>query len=442
MQENILIKENIPKLFVKFSTPAIISMLISGLQIVIDGMFVGNIIGPNAMAGINIAQPFFQVIIGFSMILSIGSQSFIGITLGEGDREKGRNIFKTTVIVTAIIGLLVTIVGLFFSESLAKMLGANEVLVGYTSDYIKTIAIFAIPMSLMFLFGFIDRILGKPELYFKGMVLSLLMNLILNYILVAKLNYGVAGSAIATGLSYSSAFFIVIWPVLNRKNEVNLFKGKYDTSTIKTVLYNGSSEGITAISTALTAYIFNTAFMKIGGEAGVAAFTAINYVIQFQICIMFGISDGIGPIISYNYGSEKNDRVRQLLILSAKTIIVIGVITFIGLFIFSEEIISMFVKGDETIIELATRGGKIAAIAFLFNGFNIVCSGYFTSIGKAKESVMVSSSRGIIFIVIGTLLLPRLFGIDGVWFIMAFAEIVTLAVCVYSMKKNRNKALY
>ena len=328
MNENIFIKDKISKLFIQFSTPAIICMLISGLQIIIDGIFVGNVVGSNAMASVNISQPFMQVIIGFSMILSIGAQSFIGRTLGEGDNQKAKNIFKTAIILTLIIGSIVTLSGIIFSKEIALLLGANEVLLNYTSTYIKTIAIFAIPMSLMFLFGFIDRILERPEIYFKGMILSLLMNIMLNYVLIYKFKLETLGAAVATGLSYSSALIMVIWPVINKKSVLNIFDGKFDKTTIKTTLYNGSSEGITAIATATTSYIFNTAFMQIAGEAGVAAFTAINYVLQFQVCVMFGISDGIVPIVSYNYGSGSIERVNEILKLSAKVIISIAVVSF------------------------------------------------------------------------------------------------------------------
>ena len=233
MNENIFIKDKISKLFIQFSTPAIICMLISGLQIIIDGIFVGNVVGSNAMASVNISQPFMQVIIGFSMILSIGAQSFIGRTLGEGDNQKAKNIFKTAIILTLIIGSIVTLSGIIFSKEIALLLGANEVLLNYTSTYIKTIAIFAIPMSLMFLFGFIDRILERPEIYFKGMILSLLMNIMLNYVLIYKFKLETLGAAVATGLSYSSALIMVIWPVINKKNVLNIFDGKFDKKYYK-----------------------------------------------------------------------------------------------------------------------------------------------------------------------------------------------------------------
>lgn len=436
MQDNIILNGKISSVFLKFSIPAIISMLIAGMQTMIDGMFVGNILGPNAMASVNIATPFMQLIIGLSMIVSIGSQSFMGLNLGEGKVDKAQNVFKTFTIFVIVAGTIITIFGFTFNKQIASALGANEVLMNDVSLYIKTISIFAIPMALMFLFGFSNRIIEKPELYFKGMVLSLFTNITLNYILISKLGLGMIGAATATGLSYSSAFLIVVWPMLNKKNIINIFVGKFDKTCIYPVLYNGSSEGINSIATATSSYLFNMAFMKIAGEGGVAAFTAINYVAQFGTFLMFGISDGIGPIVSYNYGSKLNDRVEKILKLSYKVGLVVGIIIFITLFFFGKNLVTIFIKNNPDILSLATNGAKIYAFAFFMNGFNIINSGYFTAIGRAKESVIVAASRGLVFIIIGITILPSIFNINGVWMSVPFAELCTTIICVKLLGKG------
>ncbi len=441
MQDNIILNGKISNVFLKFSIPAIVSMLIAGMQTMIDGMFVGNILGPNAMASVNIATPFMQLIIGLSMIVSIGSQSFMGLNLGEGKVEKAQNVFKTFTIFVIGVGVIITIFGFVFNNQIANALGANDVLIKDVSLYIKTISIFTIPMALMFLFGFSNRIIEKPELYFKGMVLSLFANITLNYVLIAKLGLGMVGAATATGLSYSSAFLIVVWPMVNKKNIINIFSGKFDKTCIYPVLYNGSSEGINSIATATSAYLFNMAFMKIAGEGGVAAFTAINYVAQFGTFLMFGISDGIGPIVSYNYGSKLNDRVEKILKLSYKVGLVVGIIIFATLFFFGKNLVMIFIKNNPDILSLATNGAKIYAFAFFMNGFNIINSGYFTAIGRAKESVIVAASRGLIFIVIGIVVLPMIFSINGVWMSVPFAEFCTAIICVKLLGKD-NKTTY
>ena len=440
MQENILGSERIPKLFIKYSIPAIISMAITGMQTMVDGMFVGNVLGPNAMASVNISAPFMQMIIALAMIMSIGSQSYMGLSLGDKNIDKTQNIFKTAIIIILLVGFSITIFGFTMNKEIAKILGASEILMNDVSIYIKTLSIFTVPMCLMFLFGFSGRIIEKPELYFYGSILSLGVNISLNYILIYKLRLGIVGAATATGIAYSSAFLVVVWPMLNKKNVINVFSGKFDKSTIMPVIYNGSSEGVNAISTATSAFLFNMAFMNIAGEMGVAAFTAINYVAQFGILLMFGVSDGIGPIISYNYGGKDFDRVKLTMKLSDKVLLVMGIGVFTTLFFFGKNLIMIFVGNNKEILEIATMGAKIYAFAFFMNGFNIVKSGYFTYIGNAKASVIVAASRGLIFIFVGIFILPMLLGTNGIWLSIPFAEFITILIG-FKLTKESNKVM-
>ncbi|WP_053957274.1 MATE family efflux transporter [Inediibacterium massiliense] len=436
MRENILGKEKISKLFIKYSIPAIIAMVIAGAQIIIDGIFLGNFVGQNALASVNIVQPFMQVIIGFSMIISVGSLSFMGRCLGEGNKEEAQNILKTAFVFITIISLAILLVGRLFNGEIAVLLGANAVLLEGVSIYIETICIFAPLMSWMFLFGFINRVVGKPELYLRGMVLSVIVNIGLDYILIKELSLGIRGAAFATGTAYVAAFFIVAPPMLSKNNIVNIFSGKFDQSTILPIAYNGSSEGVIAISAVTTSYLFNMTFMKIAGESGVAAFTIINYISQFGILIMFGISDGIGPILSYNYGYKKYDRLNHTLKLASKVNVVVGVVLFFIIFVLGEQLIGLFTNGNEEILNLAVRGARIYAFSFLLCGFNIINSGYFTAIGDAKASIIISASRGIVFIILGINILPMMIGMNGVWLTVPFAECMTFIIGMYLVKKN------
>lgn len=439
MEDNILGREKISTLFIKYSFPAIISMVITGMQTMVDGMFVGNLLGPNAIASVNVSNPFFQLIIALAMITSIGSQSFMGLSLGEGNVKKTQNIFKTTILFIIGVGGLITLIGINFNEQIAIMLGASDILVDDVSTYISTISIFAIPMSLMFLFGFSGRIIEKPQLYFYASILSLFVNICLNYLLIYKFELGIMGAGIATGLSFSSAFLVVVVPMLNKNNIINIFSGHFDKSTLLPVLYNGSSEGINSLSAALSAFLFNMAFMKMAGELGIAAFTAISYVAQFGTLLSFGVSDGIGPIVSYNYGANSYDRVHNIMKLSYKVIISMGVFIFCVLFFFGEQLSMIFVGNNKEILEISSIGAKIYAFAFFMNGLNIVHSGYFTYIGYAKESVIVAASRGLVFISIGIFILPLIFGSNGVWLSIPFAELITFIITFRLIKISYSK---
>lgn len=436
---NILSSESVPKLFIKYVIPAVIAMIIAGVQGIVDGMFIGNYIGSNALASVTIAQPFMQLIIGISMIVSIGSQSYIGLSLGNGDKEKAQNCFNTFKIIILISAGLVMILGLTLNTPMAKLLGADETLALSTATYIKWLSIFAIPMCLMFYFGFLNRIVGKPEKYFYGSIISIIFNVTLDYIFIAHLNMGVMGAALATGISYCAALAVVVSPMLNKGNVINVFVGKFTTESIGKTLYNGLSEGVNTISMALTAFLFNISLMAISGAGGVAAFTAINYVGMFGGMLLFGISDGIGPIISYNYGTGDTKRVKQMMTTAYVLNLIFGIIVFLLLFFAGEQLAGLFIKDDPALIQLAASGAKLYGISFLFSGFNILNSGYFTFIGKGLESVLVAASRGVIFVSMGIAILPIFLEINGIWLSVPFAELCAVIVGLILLRKTATR---
>lgn len=435
-QDSILLTERLVKVFVKFTIPAVVAMLLSGIQGMVDGIFVGNYIGSNAMASVNIAIPYLQSIIGMSMVVSIGSQSHIGLKLGFGSVKEAQDTFQSFFRIIMGIAGIIMLAGLFLNEEIARIIGANEVLLEGTAAYIHTLAYFAVPMCLMFYFGFLDRIIGKPELFFYGNVLSLCVNIVLNYVLIARLGLGMVGAGLATGISYSSALLVVVWPMVKPSNVINICKGTFDRQCVRPVLYNGSSEGINSISIALTAYLFNMSMLRLAGEDGVAAFTAINYIGTVGTLILFGISDGVGPLVSYNYGYGAFDRVKKIMRSAYVVNLLLGIVVFAVLFWGGEGVVSIFVKDNPEILEVAVIGGKLYAFTFLMAGFNILNSGYFTFIGQGIESAFVAASRGLVFVSIGILVLPMFMGIHGVWLCVPFAEACSMGIGIWLLRRN------
>ncbi|MDU4859789.1 MAG: MATE family efflux transporter [Terrisporobacter othiniensis] len=438
MDQKILETEKLLKLFIKFTIPSIIGMVFLGIQGIIDGLFVGNVIGENALASVNLVQPYMQIIMAYALVIGVGAQSVIGINLGKGENEKAQNIFRTSLILLTLISILVMMFGIFFSDKIAIFLGANEVLLEGASTYIKIISYFIVFVSLMFLFEMIVRTIGKPNISLVSMILAVLLNVVLDYLLINKLNLGIKGAAVATGISYASAFFINIIPFLSKKTVVNLYNGKFDGSCLFPMVYNGSSEGISSLSNGFSMFLFNTALMKIAGESGIAAFSIINYIAQVGYMVLFGISDGVRPIISYNYGAENEERVNKTLKASIIVNLLIGIIIFIVMEMFSQPLINVFLKDGKSVLEMATTGAKIYGIAFLFNGVNILISSYFTAIDDPMSSIIVAASRGLLFIAVGIFILPYIFGINGIWGSIVFAEVITIIIC-FKLLKNRIK---
>ena len=261
------------------------------------------------------------------------------------------------------------------------------------------------------------------------------VNIVLNYVFIVVLSLGTTGAAIATGLSYFSAFLMHVGPLVRKKNPIHVFAGKFHLYILKNIVYNGSSEGVTSISTAITTFIFNVTFMKYYGESGVASFTIINYMAQMATLIMFGVSDGVSPLISFNFGAGEKNRVAKILRLSIIVNLVAGVISYAVIWFYSRNLIALFAGGDQMLIDLSYSGAKLYGLSFLLCGFNILISSYFTSLGRALESILVSASRGLVFVILGVVTLPLIFGEVGIWLAVPFADVITVFVCFFLLSR-------
>lgn len=432
-----LLEEKISKLLVFFVIPTLFAEVISGIQGMVDGIFLGNFVDANAMASVNIATPYMQLILGGAMVVCTGTLSYLGRTLGENKIEKAQNIFKSCSIGLGILSLLFLVVGFVFSEKIALLLGANETLLLGTSQYIKILALFAPMLSYMLLFGTVGRLLGKPQLYLYSNIACLLTNVLADFITIKVLHLGIGGAAFSTGLAFTAGMLLVMQPLCSKESPIRLFEGHFKKKLFFEAAYNGSSEGITYVSSALALFLFNHAFITIAGEKGVAAFTIINYLGNFVSLMMFSVSDGIGSIVSYNYGAKRMDRMKKTFYLAMCLNLTMGIMVFVILNFFSKELIQIFVHDEPLIIEMAVKGAQLYGISFLFNGFNILQSGYQTSVGNAGLSFLIAACKGIIFISLGIYVLPILFDINGVWLTLPFAEFMSVLVCFIIMMKHK-----
>lgn len=425
---------SIPNLFITVVIPSIISMIIFGAQGIIDGLFLGNYVGTSAMASANIASPFLHIIFGISFVIGTGSTAYIGRCLGSNEINKAQNIFKTCYNTLLVASIVVLSTGYFFSSTISILFGASDTLLADSSQYIKILSIFSPLIMLYLFFSFTNRAIGRPHLLMYGSIACVLGNVIFNYIFIVLLNLDMTGAALATSLSFTLGFIINIFPMISKKTIVNIYSGKYNTNLLYTVACNGASEGINATAIAVTTLLFNLTFMHYYGDSGVASFTIVNYIGQFVCNLLFGIADGITPIISYNIGANLNHRVRKIMKVSILSNFIIGVLTMLFVWTNCELIIGLFSNSDKTLISMTSYGAKIYAISFLFAGFNIIFSAYYTAKGDAFSSAIIAASRGLIFIVIGIITLPHLWGIRGVWLVIPLADIFTIFICFHLYK--------
>lgn len=436
-REKLLLTGEIPRLFMKYALPGVAGLLFLGIQSVIDGIVLGRFVGANALASVNLVLPCYSLISAFAIVMGIGGQTLVSISLGRGDKQEANNALRSVFVFLLGMSVVVSLVIFLSAGKIASFLGANEVLLPDAVHYIRALVPFFPLLCVMFFGDYIIKAMGHPLYATSVMGMTVVLNIVLDLVFVAVLGWGVMGAGLATGIAFTMGACFNVPRLFSRHEVVAVQRGRYDQRLVWNAFYNGSSEGMSELSVAITVFLFNITMMRYLGESGVAAFTAINYILFIGTTVFLGISDGIIPIIGYNYGAGQQERIKLILKLAARTNSLIGIGLFLLLLLFGEQVIGLFFKdhGSEA-FEIASRGVSIYCFAFLLCGLNILASSYFTAIGNAKISIIISALRGLVFVGIGILVLPAVFGIDAIWYDVPIAEICTLSVSFWLVRRS------
>ena len=436
-REKLLLTGEIPRLFMKYALPGVAGLLFLGIQSVIDGIVLGRFVGANALASVNLVLPCYSLISAFAIVMGIGGQTLVSISLGRGDKQEANNALRSVFVFLLGMSVVVSLVIFLSAGKIASFLGANEVLLPDAVHYIRALVPFFPLLCAMFFGDYIIKAMGHPLYATSVMGMTVVLNIVLDLVFVAVLGWGVMGVGLATGIAFTMGACFNVPRLFSCHEVVAVQRGRYDRRLVWNAFYNGSSEGMSELSVAITVFLFNITMMRYLGESGVAAFTAINYILFIGTTVFLGISDGIIPIIGYNYGARKQERIKSILKLAARTNSLIGIGLFLLLLLFGEQVIGLFFKdhGSEA-FEIASRGVSIYCFAFLLCGLNILASSYFTAIGNAKISIIISVLRGLVFVGIGILVLPAVFGIDAIWYDVPIAEICTLSVSFWLVRRS------
>lgn len=431
-EERELATRTIPGLFVKFAIPGVIGLLFVGIQSIIDGMVLGHFVGANALASVNLVLPCYSFMTAMAIVMGVGCQTLIGIRLGQHNRKGANDAFTTAFWFLSGFAIVVSTLIFLFAGKIAFWLGANEVLQPGAVSYIRTLVPFFPVLAVMFLGDYVLKATGHP--LYSMIVLSgtVLINIAFDLLFVVQFGWGIMGAGLATGLAFTLGLVCNFRLLARKQCLLPVLAGRFRRRLVWQMFYNGSSEGMSELSAGITVFLFNVTMMQYMGEQGVAAFTATNYVLFIGTTIFLGISDGLIPVMSYNFGAGRMDRVKSALWLALRTNLIIGVFVCCMLIVGGERIVSLFFKeGDENVTSIAVYGTSIYAFAFLLNGLNILASSYFTSMGNAKISIIISLLRGLIFMAAGILILPLCFGVKAIWFSVPVAETCTLMVSAF-----------
>lgn len=423
--------------FIKFILPSIVTMIFLSFYTTIDGFFVSRFVNSNALAAINIILPITGVVFGIAVMLATGSGALVGIKLGKKKRKEANELFSFISVVVISIAVVLTILGLIFFEPILKFLGTTEILYPYAKTYGIVTVLMTVPMMLKLYFEYYARIDGSPQVSLKMSTVGLIFNVVLDFLFIVVFKMGILGAALGTFIAISISTLVGIKYFLSKEANLKFVKFKSNFRVLGYSCYNGSSEMLTELSTGITTFLFNQAILVFYGENGVAAMSIIIYIYYFFIAAYFGVAVGVAPIISYNFGARKTEKIKQYLRYSFFTIIVSSILIFIISYFGRGVIIGIFTT-DQVVFEIATEGLKIFSVGFLIIGFNIFMSGYFTAIGNGRVSAIISILRSLIFVILGVMILPQIIGEAGIWITIAVAEVGTILFSAYFYNKYRN----
>ena len=441
MNENVLNREWSTTSLLRFAFPTIVMMVFMGLYTLVDTIFVSKFVNTNALSAVNIVCPVVNIIVAIGAMLATGGNAIVSRKMGEGKVNEARENFTLLITAGAVLGVVISIVGMVWIDEIVYALGASDLLFPYCKDYLTVLFVFTPANIVQTLFSNLFVTAGRPGMGFGLSVLAGMANIVLDYIFIVPMGMGISGAALGTGIGYLLPSLAGIVFFAKNSGVLAFRRPKLDWRVLKESCFNGSSEMVGQLATAVTTFLFNTTMMRMMGEDGVAAITIIIYS-QFLLSTLYiGFSMGVAPVIGFNYGSRDADRQKKVFricmgFVSAASLLMFAISRFGGPYI-----VQLFVEKATVVYDIATRGFAIFSFSFLFCGTNIFTSAMFTALSNGKVSAALSFLRTFVLLASGIVVLPRILGVMGIWMAVPMAEGIMLVIsliCLICYRREYN----
>lgn len=442
MEKVDLLERDVKKMFFKYLIPSVGGMLGVSFYVLGDTMIVGRGIGSVGLAALNISIPMINVFNGLGLLFGIGASTAISISRGRGEERQVNNIFTISIILSIILGLVLTTIRIFFLDELCMILGASSDTFQMSRDYLGVIMSFSVLFLLNYTMTVLVRNDGDPNLAMWGMLTGSIVNVVLDYVFIFIFNWGMWGAALATSISPIVGLLILSVHFIKKKNHMTFGKIKIRYSILKRILSNGFASFIVELSAGIVIFIFNRVIIDIMGDLGVSAYSIIANLSLIATAIFTGVGQAIQPIVSVNFGALKMERVYEAGKLAIFTSLALGIVFYISGLLFPEQLVKIFSKGDKALLDITVVGIKIYFTSFILMGVNIVMTTYLQSKEYSKVSMYISLFRGVVFTMVLLLILSRSFGMIGVWMTLPIAELMTLVLSVILFKNSRKLIAY
>lgn len=427
----------------RFVFPSIIMMVFTSIYGVVDGLFVSNFAGKTSFAAINLVMPFVMILGGIGFMIGTGGTALVSKILGEGDNRKANKVFTMMIYFTLLLGVVLSCVGVAAMPWVSEFLGATEEMMPDCILYGRIVTGFTVAFMLQNVFQSFLIAAEKPKLGLLATVLAGCTNMVLDAVFIAVFDWGVAGAAIATGISQCvGGIFPLVYFARKNSSLLRLTKTKLEIKPILNACGNGSSELMSNISSSVVSMIYNFQLMKYIGEDGVSAYGVLMYVQFIFIAIYVGYSIGCAPIIGYHYGAQNHGELKNMLKKSTLLSAISGVVLTVLAMLLAYPLAKIFVGYDEGLFNLTKHAFRIFAYAFLLAGFNIFTSSFFTALNNGAVSAAVSFMRTLVFQTSSVIILPIVIGVDGIWWAISVAEVFAFVLSVIFLFAKRKKYNY
>lgn len=431
------------KKLIRFTLPSILMMIFTSIYGVVDGFFVSNYVGAEAFASVNLIMPVIIILSAVGFMIGTGGNALVAMTLGQHDEKRANEIFSMLIYILIFLGICLSIAMAVFMPKMARILGATDIMIDDCVIYGRISMVSLTFFMLQTSFQSFMVTAARPHFGLYITIAAGVTNMVLDLVFVGILGFGVAGAAWATVASEIVGGSVpLIYFIIPNKSKLNLVKAGFKFRSLIKVLSNGASEFMTIISSSFVNMLYNLQLMKIAGEKGVASFGVIMYINFIFTGVLFGYAFGSSSIVSYHYGSENYKELRSLFSKSIKIIGIASLISFASAQIFAIPLIKIFFSYSDELIHMTTHGFRIYSIAYLMIGFNGYASSLFTALNNGRVSATIAFGRTLVFQVASILILPQIFGLDGIFSSIIVAEFLAIMVSMFFINKYKSEYHY
>ena len=442
METMSLEKEKISKLLIKFSTPAIVGMLVNALYGAVDTMFVGKFVNAKALAGVGFTFPVTNIIMAFGMLVGIGAAARISIALGSKKKIRAEKILGNAIILMVIISLLISITGVIFAGLIMKFFGASGEVENYALIFIRIMLAGSVFQIVGLGLNNVVRSTGSPKIAMITMIIGGVVNIILDYIFIVPLKMGVAGAAYATIIAQAISCIWVVAYFFGKGSllKIKISNLKLSMPIVLSIISIGMAPFFLQIAASIIQVILNKQITDYSFQNynAVSAMAIISRLAMILLMPIFGINQGVQPIIGYNYGAKQYDRVKEALKLAMIAATVICVLDFAIIQLLPDKLLGLFtdIEKDKEVITIGTNAMRIYCLGFSMIGFQVIASSFFQSIGKAGMSMVLSLSRQVGLLIPLLIILPMLLGLKGIWIAAPVSDFLAFAISIFMIRRE------